>query len=187
MATFQRVVLAKRPKADIVPGETFKLERAAAPTESSLEDGEVLFETRYLSIDPAMRGWLNDTRSYIPPVKIGEVMRGQTIGVVKASKAPEFPVGSLAVGTTGWSELAVAKAKHLQKVELPKDGKLTDALSVLGKPSPTHDRALLTLQGPLVLLHTLASSKSGKSKLGTLLSCQEQLERQALSLVRSRS
>lgn len=133
MSTFQRVVLAKRPKDRIVAGETFKLESKPVPSESSLQDGEVLFETRYLSIDPAMRGWLNDTRSYIPPVQIGEVMRGQTIGVVKASKAPAFPVGSVAVGTTGWSELALAKAKHLEKANIPKNGRLTDALSVLGK------------------------------------------------------
>jgi NADPH-dependent curcumin reductase CurA len=133
MSSYQCVVLAKRPKENIVPGETFKLERKPAPSESSLQDGEVIFETRYLSIDPAMRGWLNDTRSYIPPVKIGEVMRGQTIGVIKASKAPAFPVGTIAVGTTGWSELAVAKAKHLEKANLPKNARITDALSVLGR------------------------------------------------------
>ena len=135
MSSYECVVLSKRPKDNIVPGETFKLERKPVPTEASLNDGEVIFETRYLSIDPAMRGWLNDTRSYIPPVKIGEVMRGQTIGIIKASKSPEYPVGSVAVGTTGWSELAVAKAKHLQKANIPKGGQLTDALSVLGNPS----------------------------------------------------
>ena len=135
MSSYECVVLSKRPKDNIVPGETFKLERKPVPTEASLNDGEVIFETRYLSIDPAMRGWLNDTRSYIPPVKIGEVMRGQTIGIIKASKSPEYPVGSVAVGTTGWSELAVAKAKHLQKANIPRGGQLTDALSVLGNPS----------------------------------------------------
>lgn len=133
MSLYQQVVLAKRPKANIVPGETFKLEQKPTPGEASLNDGEVLFETRYLSLDPAMRGWLNDTRSYIPPVQIGEIMRGQTIGVIKASKSNDYPVGTLAVGTTGWSEVAVAKSKHLQKVQLPKDGRLTDALSVLGE------------------------------------------------------
>ena len=133
MSSYQSVVLAKRPKDNIVPGETFKLEHKPTLSEASLNDGEVLFETRYLSLDPAMRGWLNDTRSYIPPVQIGEIMRGQTIGVIKASKSAEYPVGTLAVGTTGWSEVAVAKAKHLQKVQLPKDGRLTDALSVLGE------------------------------------------------------
>ena len=132
MSTYQQVVLAKRPKDNIVPNETFKLERKPVPSEASLKDGEVIFESRYMSLDPAMRGWLNDTRSYIPPVQIGEVMRSQAIGVVKASKSSKFPVGSIALGQTGWTELRMVKDKHLEKVELPKNGKMTDALSVLG-------------------------------------------------------
>ncbi|RMZ90119.1 hypothetical protein DV736_g2632, partial [Chaetothyriales sp. CBS 134916] len=132
MATYQQVLLAKRPTANIVPGETFRLERKSTPSESSLKDGQVLFETRYLSIDPAMRGWLNDTRSYVPPVKIGEVMRGYAIGVVKASKSPKFPPGTIATGTVGWRELAVVSDSDLQPVLLPKTARLTDALSVLG-------------------------------------------------------
>lgn len=159
MSTYQKVVLAKRPTADITPGETFKLERVRVPSESDLKDGEVLLEARYLSLDPAMRGWLNgklyyeqylqtssalnrllmkyvsvpiDARSYIPPVQINETMRGQVIGVVKASKSSKFSVGSIATGTTGWAELAIANEKHLQKIILPKNGRLTDALSVLG-------------------------------------------------------
>ena len=73
-----------------------------------------------------------DVRSYIPPVQIGEVMRGATIGVVKGSKSRKFPVGCIASGTTGWTELAVMKDKHLEKINLPQNGRLTDALSVLG-------------------------------------------------------
>ena len=132
MSTYQCVTLAERPKDLIIPGQTFKLERKPVPSQSSLQDGEVLLESHYLSLDPAMRGWLNDTRSYIPPVKIGEIMRGQVIGIVRASKSIKFPVGSIAAGTVGWTELAVAKEKHLEKVVLPKNGRLTDALSVLG-------------------------------------------------------
>lgn len=124
--------MAQRPKSNIVPGETFKLEHKPAPSEASLKDGEVIFETGYLSIDPAMRGWLNDTRSYVPPVQIGEVMRGYAIGTVKASKSSKFPVGSVATGTTGWTEQAVIKDKHLTPVNLPKGSRMTDAVSVLG-------------------------------------------------------
>jgi hypothetical protein len=79
------------------------------------------------------RAHVTDVRSYIPPVQINETMRGQVIGVVKASKSSKFPVGSIATGTTGWAELAIANEKHLEKVILPKNGRLTDALSVLGK------------------------------------------------------
>lgn len=131
--THNSVVLAKRPKDNIVIGETFKLETATpTPSASDLKDGEVLFETNYLSIDPAMRGWLNDTRSYIPPVKIGEIMRSSAIGTVKASKSKKFPVGSYAVATPGWTEYNVCNEKDLQRVVVPKGGKLIDGLSVLG-------------------------------------------------------
>jgi NADPH-dependent curcumin reductase CurA len=61
--TYQSVVLAKRPKDNIVPGETFALKTQKAPTEADLKDGEVLFESLYLSLDPAMRGWLNGMHS----------------------------------------------------------------------------------------------------------------------------
>ena len=61
-------------------------------------------------------------------------MRGAAIGVIKASKSDAFPVGSYATGTVGWTELAVVKGKHLEKVDIPKNGRVTDALGVLGKP-----------------------------------------------------
>lgn len=131
-STYQSVILAKRPKANIIPGETFTLQTHRAPTASDLKDGEVLFEPLYLSLDPAMRGWLNDTRSYIPPVRIGEVMRGYAVGTVKASRSTAFPVGAYAGATAGWTELAVLKEKELERVDVPKNGRPTDALGVLG-------------------------------------------------------
>lgn len=75
-----------------------------------------------------------DTRSYIPPVKIGEVMRGQIIGRVVASKSAGFPVGALAMATAGWTELAVVKEADLTPVEVPEGGRITDAMGVLGTP-----------------------------------------------------
>lgn len=132
-ATYSTVTLAQRPKANIVPGETFTFNKNnRAPSANDLKDGEVIFETNYLSVDPAMRGWLNDTRSYIPPVKIGEIMRGGAVGTIKASKDPNWPVGSYASGVVGWTELAVVKGKTLEKIQLPKGGRLTDSMAVLG-------------------------------------------------------
>lgn len=132
MSTYSSVVLAARPKDNIVPGETFTIKTAQAPTEADLKDGEVLFEANYLSLDPAMRGWLNDTRSYVPPVQIGETMRGAVIGTIKASKSPAYPVGTHAMGQPGWTELAIVKDKTLEPIDVPHNGKLTDALGVLG-------------------------------------------------------
>jgi len=59
MSTYNAVHLAKRPTAGIVPGETFVLKKHSVPSESDLQDGEVVLQSLYLSLDPAMRGWLN--------------------------------------------------------------------------------------------------------------------------------
>ena len=102
------------------------------PTASSLQDGEVIFQTLYLSLDPAMRGWLNPTRSYVPPVEIGAVMRGNGIGIIVASKSKKYPVGTYATGMCGWSEYTVLKEKFVEPLDLPEGAVPTDALGVLG-------------------------------------------------------
>jgi len=91
---------------------------------------------------------LNDIRSYVPPVQIGEVMRGMAVGVVTASKSAKFPVGSTATGAVGWTEVAVVKEKALQKIEVPRNGKLTDALGVLGMTGLTAYFGLLRIGLP---------------------------------------
>ncbi|KAF2874893.1 hypothetical protein BDV95DRAFT_486579 [Massariosphaeria phaeospora] len=137
MPSYTSVHLAERPKDGIVPGQTFVQKQHPIPDASTLQDGEVLFQTLYLSLDPAMRGWLNDSRSYIPPVQIGEVMRGYSVGIIKASKSQKFPTGSYAGGMTGWSEYAVLKEKDIEVIDLPKGAVLTDALGVLGMTALT--------------------------------------------------
>ncbi|KAF2186944.1 NAD(P)-binding protein [Zopfia rhizophila CBS 207.26] len=132
MSSYTSVHLAERPKDRIVPGQTFTTKQQPTPNASSLKDGEVLFQTLYLSLDPAMRSWLNPTRSYIPPVQIGEVMRGYGIGIINASKSSKFPVGSYASGMCGWSEYAVFKENQLEALELPEGAVPTDVLGVLG-------------------------------------------------------
>lgn len=64
-STYKAVVLAKRPTSHIVPGETFKLQTKPIPKKTDLKDGEVLVESKYLSIDPAMRGWLNGLLAHL--------------------------------------------------------------------------------------------------------------------------
>ena len=156
-SAYKSVVLAQRPTSVIVPGETFKLKENPILTEADLKDGQVLMETLYLSLDPAMRGWLNgntpfatshisrdpytepstDVPSYVPPVKIGEVMRGGSIGRVVASKSPLYAVGDYATSYSGWAELSIADAsgadgRNLLRVSIPENGKVTDALGAVG-------------------------------------------------------
>jgi NADPH-dependent curcumin reductase CurA len=73
----------------------------------ALADGELLVRNLYLAFEPAMRGWLDDVKSYIPPVQIGEVMRASTVGQVVESKHPEFKKGELVSGMLGWQQYFV--------------------------------------------------------------------------------
>lgn len=134
--TYKAVHLASRPE-NAITSDTFTVKEHQSPTEASLKDGEVLFRPSYLSLDPAMRGWLNDTRSYIPPVQIGAVMRGSGVGTIIASKSPQFKAGEVAEAACGWTELAVLPAKEVQKLDLPPNGRMTDALGTLGMPGLT--------------------------------------------------
>lgn len=93
-----RVFLAERPGVGPIKDDTFAVERVPLPQPAA--DDEVLVRVNYVSLDPAMRGWLNDTRSYIAPVKIGETMRAQGLGtVVKGNKT--FQVGDQVSGSLG--------------------------------------------------------------------------------------
>ena len=100
------------------------------------EDGEILVKILYLSLDPAMRGWMNEGKSYIPPVGLGEVMRAGAAGIVVASKHPSFAVGDHVVGALGVQEYAISNGKRLTKVD-PKVAPLPVYLGTLGMPGMT--------------------------------------------------
>jgi NADPH-dependent curcumin reductase CurA len=100
------------------------------------EAGEALVKVLYLSLDPAMRGWMNEGRSYIPPVKIGEEMRAGGVGVVVASADPSLSPGDHVYGTLDVQEYATRKAASLTRVN-PKVAALPVYLNVLGMPGMT--------------------------------------------------
>jgi NADPH-dependent curcumin reductase CurA len=99
-------------------------------------EGEVLVKVRYLSLDPAMRGWMNDARSYLPPVGIGEVMRGGGVGEVVASRHRGFAEGDHVAGITGIQEYASLSGDGLTKVD-PELAPLPVYLGTLGMPGMT--------------------------------------------------
>ena len=109
--------------------------------------GEVLVKTQYLSLDPAMRGWMNDVRSYVPPVGLGDVMRAGGIGQVIASNDPSLAVGDTVNGGTGIQEYAVMNAKWLTKVD-PTFAPLPRYLGALGMPGLTAYFGLLSVCEP---------------------------------------
>ena len=104
-SSFTRIVLRERPEADVLP-DTFE-------SQTVLKDvlkagaGEVVVRVTYLSLDPAMRGWVRDKRTYVPPVQIGEVMRAFGMGiVVEAGEGCVFSKGDMVSGTLGMSSIA---------------------------------------------------------------------------------
>src|SRR5271163_4225647 len=130
--TNHKFLLAARPVG--MPKRTdwtYTEEPVAEPKE-----GELLVKLLYISLDPAMRMWINDVRSYMPPVGIGEVMRALGAGIVTASRNPRFAVGDHVSGVFGVQEYALTDGRGLSKVDtrlvpLPK------YLSVLGMTGMT--------------------------------------------------
>ena len=108
-----RIVLASRPTG-WVSEDNFRLERAPVPRP---REGEVLVKNLWLSLDPYMRGRMNDSKSYAQPQPLDEVMIGGTVGVVEASKNPSFAVGDNVVGMFGWQEVGVSDGRGIQKVD----------------------------------------------------------------------
>ena len=124
----KQLILVKRPKGFPEQDNWEYKTEAVAP----LEEGQMLVEQQYVSLDPAMRGWMNETRSYIPPIKIGEVMRAGTVGkVIETKGTTRFKKDDYLVGWGGVQQYVITNGEGYQKVasEL---ADLTTYLGVLG-------------------------------------------------------
>lgn len=147
--------LIARP-VGIVKRSDFELTRSPGGEPGS---GEVLVRVLYLSLDPAMRGWMNESKSYIAPVGLGEVMRALGIGRVIDSKDPSLAVGDVVVGPTGVQDYVVAKAKDLTKVD-PR-APLPRYLGALGMPGLTAYFGLLDIGRPKAGETVVVSAAAG--------------------------
>ncbi|ETX30482.1 NADP-dependent oxidoreductase [Roseivivax isoporae] len=129
--TLRRIALARRPKGAPV-AEDFSFETGALPEPG---DGEALVEVTHFSLDPYMRGRMDDAKSYAEPVAIGATMTAQGVGRVLASRAEGLTEGTLVTGMTGWASHAVLPATDLTPV--PDGVEPTAVLGVLGMPGLT--------------------------------------------------
>jgi NADPH-dependent curcumin reductase CurA len=109
MSTNQQILLDNRPTGE-ASASNFKLVTGETPT---LKDGEVLVRHHFLSLDPYMRGRMNDTKSYTAAQPLGEVMGGGTVGEVVESRSPKFKPGDKVVGMGGWQQYSVVNAEQL--------------------------------------------------------------------------
>ncbi|WP_458689355.1 NADP-dependent oxidoreductase [Nocardia tengchongensis] len=114
MTKTQQVRLARRPLG-LPDAQTWDLTTEELP---ALDDGQLLVQVHFISLDPAMRGWLNDVRSYLPPVGLGEVMRSLDIATVIESRHPDFAVGDAVSGVFGVTEYAISDGRGVQQVDL---------------------------------------------------------------------
>ncbi|MFD0262860.1 NADP-dependent oxidoreductase [Kitasatospora indigofera] len=130
--TNRQIRLAARPVGEVKPEDWEHVtEPAVAPGE-----GRFAGRTRFISLDPAMRGWLDDRPSYLPPVGIGEVMRAGSVIEVTESEHPGFQPGDHVVGTFGVQEYVVSDGKGVLKVD-PALAPLSTYLGALGMPGMT--------------------------------------------------
>lgn len=137
--------LIARPQGAVSP-DNFEWREESVPESG---DGQILLRTIYLSLDPANRVWMDDEESYLPPVTIGDVMRGTTLGVVEDSRNPEYAPGDLAVGAWGWQRYAVLNSQAL-RARVPSGGglPLTAYMTVIGNIGYTAYFGLLDVGRP---------------------------------------
>ncbi|MFJ4194892.1 NADP-dependent oxidoreductase [Pseudomonas sp. NPDC089534] len=139
----RQFLLAKRP-VGAATRETFTYQTVPVGEPAA---GQILVKNEYLSLDPAMRGWMNEGKSYIPPVGIGEVMRALGVGQVTASNHPDFAVGDYVNGALGVQDFFLGEPRGFYKVD-PKLAPLPVYLSALGMTGMTAYFALLDVGAP---------------------------------------
>jgi len=155
-ATNRQITLAARPLG-LPKRSDWKIDDAPVGAPGP---GEVLVKVAFVSLDPAMRGWMNEGKSYVAPVKIGEVMRAGGVGRVVASNDPALAVGDSVVGMTGLQRFALRRASDFTKVD-PKLAPLPVYLSTLGLTGLTAYFGLLEIGKPQAGQTVVVSGASG--------------------------
>ena len=139
-------VLSSRPQG-MVSKDNFEFRESEL---EELKEDQMLLKNLYFGFDPTQRGWLNDMKSYMPPVQIGEVMRSSTISQVIESNIPDFTEGDIVQGSFGWQEFAITdgKAGFMNASKIPDNIPPTASLSVYGVTGLTAYFGLLDVGEP---------------------------------------
>ncbi|MGE5360383.1 MAG: NADP-dependent oxidoreductase, partial [Bacteroidales bacterium] len=154
--TNRRVVLAARPKGG-PKSEDFRFEEA--PARPPVE-GEVLLRTLFLSLDPYMRGRMNEAKSYAPSVELGQVMVGAAVCEVVESKSSELAVGAVVVANAGWQQYATLPATQVRKID-DRVAPPSAWLGALGMPGMTAYTGLLNIGQPKAGETVVVSAAAG--------------------------
>jgi NADPH-dependent curcumin reductase CurA len=158
-----QILLGSRPQGEATVAN-FQFSEAPVPTLEALAEGHVLVRHHYLSLDPYMRGRMNESRSYAEPQPLGAVMIGGTVGEVLLSRHPKFAVGDRVVGLGGWQEYSVvdasAKGAMLSKVDTT-HVPLSAYLGPVGMPGVTGWYGLVQIIQPKAGETVVVSAASG--------------------------
>ena len=154
----KRVLLKTRPQG-AVAADLFEIEEAPIPEPG---EGQFLIRVHYLSLDPAMRGWIADAPNYRDPVPLGSLMPGFTVGEVTASDHLDYPVGTFVAGRQGWQEWAVSDGSDIDRTLDPEQAAPSTALHILGHTGLTAYLGLLEVgqpkEGETVVVSTAAGA-----------------------------
>ncbi len=154
----RQLILAKRP-VGLPEKDTWTLQETAKP---EIKEGEFLVKQSHISLDPAMRGWMNDVKSYIPPIPIGDVMRAGSVGEVIESKNEEYKVGEFLSGWGGVQDYAVGQSNTGWHKVFPEIAPLPTFLGTLGMPGLTAYFGILNVgqikEGEVVLVSGAAGA-----------------------------
>ena len=159
MPSNQQILLANRPSGE-ASASNFKLLSSDTP---ALQDGQVLVRHHFMSLDPYMRGRMNDAKSYAVPQALDQVMGGGTAGEVVESKTPKFAVGDKVVGMGGWQEYSVVDVNQpgaLRKVDTA-HVPLSHYLGAVGMPGVTAWYGLVKIIEPKAGLTVVVSAATG--------------------------
>ena len=158
----QQWLLASRPTGE-PSADNFKLVETAVPELAALAEGQVLVRHHYMSLDPYMRGRMNDGKSYAQPQALNEVMGGGTVGEVVASRHPKYVAGDTVLGMGGWQQYRVVDAGQpgvLQKVDA-RQIPLQAYLGAVGMPGVTAWYGLVRIINPQAGQTVVVSAASG--------------------------
>lgn len=153
----RRVLLKSRPSG-IPQAENFEIREAAVP---DIADGQLLVRNEYLSVEPAMRGWVSAVANYSTPVGIGEVMRSFAAGRVVASRHADYAEGDAVTGLLGWQDYAVTDGSTITRKVTEADMPLSLSLGVLGLNGATAYFGLLDVCAPQAGETVVVSTAAG--------------------------
>ena len=151
------VLLVARPEGG-VREDCFRLEAAPQPVPGP---GQMLIRVIYLSLDPAMRGWISEAPNYRAPLPLGEVMIGFTVGEVATSRHPDYAAGDLVLGRQGWRAWAVSDGGDIHRKLDPAEAPISTALHVLGHTGLTAYLGLTEVGRPRAGETVMVSTAAG--------------------------